>query len=324
VLPAWRVLFSALIWKALGAQELVFLGLSPAALDVIEWIGKQPELGLEVAGYLSEDPSPHGDLRRLGGMADLEKVIEDHHPQRIVVSFTEHSGRPAPERLLQLGFAGVAVEDVASTYEAVLARVSARDLLPSQLAFSADLLPRRFSVTLQTVYSLAIGWAIFVVTLPVTLAAALAVRLTSSGPILLREAQVGMNGVAFHAYRFRTAYVGHAGLTLVGCWLRRFRLDELPRLLNVLRGEMALVGPRAEKLEMAAALSAMIPWYVQRHSVKPGFTGWAQINHERAGVIDDTLTQLEYDLYYVKNLAPALDAYILLYTLRKALAIGVT
>jgi lipopolysaccharide/colanic/teichoic acid biosynthesis glycosyltransferase len=294
-------------------------------LDVIAQVQKQPEMGLEVAGYLSEDPAPHvAGLKRLGGMDDLEKVIVDQRPQRIVVSLTEHSGRPAPERLLQLGFAGVAVEDVAATYEAVLARVSARDLLPSQLAFSADLLPRRFSLSLQTVYSLAIGGVAFLVTLPVTIAAAIAVKLTSSGPILLREPQVGMNGVAFRAYRFRTAYADRgADVTPVGRWLRRLRLDELPRLLNVLRGEMAIVGPRADKPEVAAALSAMIPWYVQRHSVKPGFTGWAQINHERAGVIDDTLTQLEYDLYYVKNLAPALDAYILLYAMRKALAIGV-
>ena len=325
LLPAWRVLFSSLIWKALGAQELVFLGLSPTALELIDWIQKHPELGLAVAGYLSDDPSPSPGVKRLGGMADLERVIEDQRPQRIVVSHTEHSGRPAPERLLQLGFAGVAVEEVASTYEAVLARVSARDLLPSQLAFSPELLPHRFSVSLQTVYSLAIGGVAFLVTLPLMVVAALAVRLTSAGPVLLREPQVGMNGFAFRAYRLRTAYQGPlAGLTPVGRWLRRLRLDELPGLLNVLRGEMALVGPRAEKPEVAAALSAIIPWYVQRHFVKPGFTGWAQINHERAGAIDDTLAQLEYDLYYVKNLAPALDAYILLYTLRKTLAIGGT
>jgi lipopolysaccharide/colanic/teichoic acid biosynthesis glycosyltransferase len=250
---------------------------------------------------------------RLGAPDDLEEVIAKERPQRIVVSLSAHADPQTPlaVRLLQLGFTGIPIEDAAAVYEAVFARVSTRDLEPSQLAFSPDMLPRPLILTLQTVYNLAIGFVAFVITLPIFLLAAAAIKLTSSGPLFTHEAQVGMNGTVFQAYRFRTHN---------GSLLRRSHIDQLPRLINVLRGEMGLVGPRAERPEFAAALASSIPSYAQHHSVRPGFTGWAQINYIPKDGVEDTLTRLEYDLYYIKNLAPALDAYILLHTLRKMFA----
>jgi lipopolysaccharide/colanic/teichoic acid biosynthesis glycosyltransferase len=309
VLPAWRLLFTAVIWKSVGAQRVLFVDLSPAVLDIIATIQQRPELGLTVGGYLASDPTPPDGLppgvERLGRIEDLDTVIATTSPQRIVVS---HKDEATAQHLMRLGFTGILVEDAASTYEAVLARVSTRDLDPSQVAFSGDLLPRPLILGLQTVYNLLLSLIAFIVTLPILLVLMVAVKLASRGPIFTREPQVGMNGAIFNTYRFRSPA------------LRRFHLDELPRLINVLRGEMALVGPRAERPEFAAALAARIPSYAQHLSVRPGFTGWAQINYDPENGPEDTIRRLEYDLYYVKNLAPALDAYILLHTLRKIFA----
>jgi lipopolysaccharide/colanic/teichoic acid biosynthesis glycosyltransferase len=155
------------------------------------------------------------------------------------------------------------------------------------------------------------------------------VKLTSPGPSIFKQKRVGQNGVDFFLYKFRSMYVDAEArtgpvwaskndprITPVGRWLRLLRLDELPQFFNVIRGEMALVGPRPERPEFCAVLEKQIPFYHQRHVVKPGITGWAQINHKYAETIEDTSTKLEYDLYYVKHLAPALDAYIIFHTLK--------
>jgi lipopolysaccharide/colanic/teichoic acid biosynthesis glycosyltransferase len=156
-----------------------------------------------------------------------------------------------------------------------------------------------------------------------------AVKLSSPGPILFRQTRVGRNNVPFTLYKFRSmrdnaesttgaiwAVENDPRVTPVGRWLRRLRLDELPQFFNVLRGEMSIVGPRPERPEFVSMLTEKIPYYRQRHSVKPGITGLAQISHKYSDSLEDTITKLEYDLYYIKNLSPALDAYIVFHTIK--------
>ena len=154
-------------------------------------------------------------------------------------------------------------------------------------------------------------------------------KLTSPGPVLHRQKRVGLNGSVFTLNKFRSMYADAEArtgpvwaqkddprVTPVGKWIRRFRIDELPQLLNVLRGEMALVGPRPERPEFVATLSEKIPYYSYRHCVQPGITGWAQINYKYGDTLDDAIMKLEYDLYYIKNLAVSLDFYIIFHTLK--------
>jgi exopolysaccharide biosynthesis polyprenyl glycosylphosphotransferase len=161
---------------------------------------------------------------------------------------------------------------------------------------------------------------------------ALAVKLTSAGPVLYRQTRVGKNGAPFLLYKFRSmranaeaqtgavwASKDDPRTTPVGKFLRRLRLDELPQFFNVLRGEMSLVGPRPERPEFVKTLSEQIPYYRQRHCVKPGITGWAQINHKYGDTLEDTVTKLEYDFYYIKNISTSLDAYIIFHTLKTML-----
>jgi exopolysaccharide biosynthesis polyprenyl glycosylphosphotransferase len=187
-------------------------------------------------------------------------------------------------------------------------------------------------VALQWFYSAALALVSALILLPVMLLAALAVKLSSRGPVLFRQTRVGRNGKVFTLFKFRSMYANAEArtgavwaskddprVTAAGRWLRRMRIDELPQLWNVLHGDMSIVGPRPERPEFVKVLAEKIPYYRQRHCVKPGITGWAQINHKYGDSIEDTITKLEYDLYYIKHISPTLDIYILFQTLKTVL-----
>jgi len=235
---------------------------------------------------------------------------------------------PLPE-MLHLRFAGVRFEDAAVTFESVFGRVSTQQLSPSRLIFSSDLGPRKGSMFWHSLYSFPITAVLTILFSPIMLAVAIIVKLTSPGPVLHRQLRVGLNGTTFTVLKFRSMYQdaearsgpvwaqkGDPRITPPGKWMRRFRLDELPQLLNVLRNEMALVGPRPERPEFVKSLMEKIPYYDYRHCVRPGITGWAQINYKYGDTLEDTITKLEYDLYYIKNLAVSLDLFIMLHTLK--------
>jgi exopolysaccharide biosynthesis polyprenyl glycosylphosphotransferase len=268
-------------------------------------------------------------MPRVGCIHDLPRVVSEQRPDRIVVGMAERRGRLPVNELLDLRFSGIRIEDVHSTYEATFGRVSVRGLRPSQLIFSTELGPRPNRVMWQSMYSFVIALAATIVTAPVMLMVAILVRLSSKGPVLYRQKRIGRNGAIFTLFKFRSMYANAEAdtgpvwarkddprVTPVGRFLRRLRLDELPQLLNVVRGEMSIVGPRPERPEFVRALTEQIPYYRQRHCVKPGITGWAQINHKYGDTIEDTIRKLEFDLFYIKNLAPSLDAYIIFHTLK--------
>ncbi len=337
VLPLWRMGFENLVWKGLGSRRLLFLGSSPLVIDIIGQILEHPELGLSAIGFLDnrpDAPDQIGGAPRLGAIADLEPVVQAEHPDSIVVGMIERRRHLPVQELLDLRLSGIHVEEAATTYQTIFHRVSTRDLRPSQLIFSAELGPSGRSIALQTVYSLVICLIALVPALPLMAIVAILVKVTSpGGPILFRQTRVGFNQAPFTLYKFRSMFQdAEAGtgpvwavkddprITPLGRWLRKLRLDELPQLINVLRGEMAICGPRPERPEFVAVLQEKIPYYRQRHCVKPGITGWAQINHKYGDTIEDTIVKLEYDLYYIKNLSVSLDAYIIFHTAKTMLA----
>jgi sugar transferase (PEP-CTERM system associated) len=329
-LPTWRVIYSSFVMKAFGSERVLFLGTSESVREIAAHIAEHPENGLGSIGYVDdvcdcEANLPGGKL--IGRMADLDRVVNETRPDRIVVGMSERRQRLPVQELLALRFSGIHIEEAQSAYEATFGRVCLRDIRPSQLIFTAELGPNPRKVYWQSIYSLAIAVPAVVLASPVMLLVALAVKLTSRGPVLYRQRRVGKGDQAFVLYKFRSMYAdaeARSGavwakkddprITLVGKWLRRLRLDELPQLFNVVRGEMSIVGPRPERPEFVKELEKKIPYYRQRHCVKPGITGWAQINHKYGDTLEDTITKLEFDLYYIKNLAPALDAYIMFHT----------
>lgn len=334
LVPAWRIIFAETMWKAMGAQGVLFLGTSPAAQAIVERIQERPELGMVAVGYVTPEGND-GELTgvtHLGSASDLKKIVETRKPDRIVVGMVERRGKLPVDALLDLRFTGVRIEEIATTYETVFGRISTRELRPSQLIFSEALGPERSMVALQSVYNLVLAAIGMVLAFPVMLLVALVVRLTSRGPILFRQTRVGLNGRTFTLYKFRSmrldaeaatgavwAKPDDPRVTSVGRFLRTLRLDELPQLINIIRGEMSVVGPRPERPEFVKVLEEKIPYYRQRLCVKPGLTGWAQISHRYSDTVEDTITKLEYDLYYIKNLAPSLDAYIIFHTMKTVL-----
>ena len=335
LLPVWRIAFTNVIWKAVGARRLLFLGSSPVVCEIIERIFERPELGMAPIGYLDNDPEAPEKLSgapKLGCIGDLRSVVAEHLPHSIVVGLNERRRNVPVEQLLDLRLSGIHVEEASMTYQSIFHRVSTRDLRPSQLIFSAELGPNSRSIALQSVYSTLICLVALVVTLPIMAVVAILVKLTSPGPVLLRQTRVGFNGAPFVLYKFRSMYQDAEArtgpvwatkddprITPAGRWLRRLRLDELPQLFNGLRGEMSVVGPRPERPEFVTILQEKIPYYRQRHCVKPGITGWAQINHKYGDTVEDAIVKLEYDLYYIQNLATSLDAYILFHTAKTML-----
>lgn len=334
-LPAWRIIFASVVLKAIGSQKVLFLGSSPVLYQVVQGFADRPELGLLALGILAEPgrrDDPESPAKALGSLEDLQRVVQDTKPDRIVVGMSERRQRLPVNELLELRLSGIPIEEIATTYESTFGRVCTQELRPSQLIFSSDLGPRPNSVLFQSLYSLVIGIVAVILTLPIMAIVAILVKLSSKGPILFRQKRVGRNDVPFTLYKFRSMYVDAEAetgavwakahdprVTPVGRWLRLLRLDELPQLFNVLRGEMSIVGPRPERPEFVETLTEKIPYYKQRHCVKPGITGWAQINHAYADTIEDTITKLEYDLYYIKNLSTSLDLYIILNTLKTVL-----
>jgi len=242
---------------------------------------------------------------------------------------SERRGRLPVLQLLNLRFAGIAIEDAETTYEAVFGRVSTRDLRPSQLIFFAGFGPKPLSVYVQNIYSWIIAVIGIVITLPIMLIVAILVRVSSRGPVLFKQKRTGQLGTTFMVFKFRSMFEDaetktgavwatrdDPRVTPVGRWLRKLRLDELPQLFNVLRGDMSIVGPRPERPEFVGVLAEKIPFYSQRHCIKPGITGWAQINHKYGDTMEDSVIKLEYDLYYIKNLTPVFDLYIIFHTLK--------
>ncbi len=329
LLPLWRILYTSMVFKAIGSERVLFLGSSSVVQEISRYVTDHPETGLMTIGYVDDlaAGSEIAGAKVLGPISDLRRIVDELRPDRIVVGMSERRARLPVNQLLEMRLSGIHIEDSLTTYETTFLRISTRELRPAQLIFSTELGPNPNRVLLQSLYSIPIAVIATVLTAPIMLLVAILVRLTSPGPALFRQQRMGKSGVVFTLYKFRSMYrdaEADSGavwakkddprVTRLGRWLRQLRLDELPQLFNVLKGDMSMVGPRPERPEFAAELEKQVPYYRQRHCVKPGITGWAQINHKYSDSIEDTILKLEYDLYYIKNLAPALDAFIMFHT----------
>ena len=314
----WRLLFANYLLQMVGAQRILFVGCNSSVEAIARHMTEHTEMGMSVLGYL-DDTAPPGTPRTggevLGGIGALQDVASRLSPDHIVVSLSARLNFMPVTGLLDLGFSGVQIEEAGSSYESVFMRVSALELRPAQIVSFGHVVPQRGIV--QSALNLALALIGAGILLPVMLLVAVGVKLTSSGPALHGETRLGLDGALFTLYKFRSTADGVT--TRFGAFLRRFRLDELPQLFNVLRGDMAIVGPRPERPAFVAALAEKIPFYRQRYCVKPGITGWAQVNQKFHDPFPDAIAQLEYDLYYVKNLSLSLDAYIIFHTLKTLL-----
>ena len=331
----WRIAFSAFALQVMGRDTLLLVGGSPLLEDIARHIEEHPELALQVTGYVADGhetgtPRPGGKV--LGPISSLTEVVQAIRPNRLVIGMSERRQRMPVTELLDLRFAGHIIEEAATTFEQVCGRVCIRELRPSQLIYSGELGPRMQTLIVQTIANRLLSAIGLVVASPIMLLTVLAVRFSSPGPVLYRQVRVGLDGELFTLYKFRSmradaeaqtgavwASKDDPRITKVGKIIRKLRFDELPQLVNGVIGNMSLVGPRPERPEFVHSLSEKIPYYRQRHCVRPGITGWAQINYKYGDTLEDTITKLEYDLYYIKNMSFRLDTYIIFHTVKAML-----
>jgi exopolysaccharide biosynthesis polyprenyl glycosylphosphotransferase len=237
------------------------------------------------------------------------------------------------EKLLDMKLDGVTFDHLPSVYEEYTGKIAVENLRPSWLIFSAGFRKSRMLATAKRSVDIVLSTIGLVIGAPLFGIIALLVRLTSPGPVLYHQRRVGLRGHNFMVHKFRSmaqdaeaatgavwaSKTGDPRVTPVGLLLRKTRLDELPQLWNVLVGEMSLVGPRPERPEFVTDLTHVIPYYGQRHIVRPGLTGWAQVSYTYGASTEDALQKLQYDLFYIKNLSISLDVYILFETIKTVL-----
>jgi exopolysaccharide biosynthesis polyprenyl glycosylphosphotransferase len=233
------------------------------------------------------------------------------------------------DKLLEMKLDGVTFDHLASLYEEYTGKIAVENLRPSWFIFSDGFRKSRVLPAVKRTIDVVAACFGLVFAFPVMAAVGLAIKMSSPGPAMFTQRRVGRAGSVFVLYKFRSMYDDAEGVTgavwasrndprvtRVGRFLRRSRLDELPQLWNVLRGDMSLVGPRPERPEFVSDLTRLIPFYGQRHVVKPGVTGWAQVRHCYGASVEDAMEKLQYDLFYIKNLSIALDLFILFKTVQ--------
>lgn len=306
--PAWRLAVAAALSKAIPFRKVLFLGAPLGAFGPVDEIAvllkHRPEIGLAPVGYLGEKSS--ATVLFLGGMDEFEAVFHEYAPSRIAV---QRQGHDVPvRRLLELQRLGTRVEELSGLYESVAGRVSSIEMSPERLIYTTELDSSRGASVARDIYSVLVGCLFLAAASPLLALAAWSIKRASRGPVFERETRVGCGGAPFPLFRFRRGELAP--------WIKRLGLTNLPRWLNVARGELALAGPAPEHPDFAAVLRERIPFYGHRLSVKPGLTGWAQV-HASGTEMPDSIAALEYDLYYIKHLSPGLDLYVLLLACRK-------
>ncbi len=333
------LLGSRTAWVALGPKRrmnhrvlVLGVGRSVAALPELQFSGTRP---FTILGFLEDAPDaadrvPAG-FELLGKTKDLLSLADELRPDLILVALTEMRRALPAEDLLECRLRGINVEEWPTFYEKQTGKILVANLRPSWLIFSDGFVKTETTRMVKRAMDIGLALIGLGLSLPVMALVALAVKLDSKGPMLFRQKRVGERGRIFVLNKFRSmsvdaerngavwATAGDPRVTRVGRLIRRTRLDELPQFWNVLVGDMSFVGPRPERPEFVGTLQREIPFYMGRHSVKPGITGWAQVRHRYAASVEDSMEKLQYDLYYIKNLSPLLDLVILLSTLQVVL-----
>jgi sugar transferase (PEP-CTERM system associated) len=336
VLFGWRVFFEWTSRQVGPRERLLLVGTSEAAVNLARELYQRVELGVEIVGFIDPDPARVGapilNPGVIGAIEDIPAIVRARGVDRVVVSLSEARGRLPMDKLLEMKLDGVTFDHLASVYEQYTGKIAVDNLRPSWLIFSEGFKKSRLQNGLKRLLDVTSATVAMVVALPVLLLVAIAVKLSSRGPILYHQARVGLHGRVFMVHKFRSmradaekntgavwAAKSDSRVTAVGRFLRRTRLDELPQLWNVLRGEMSLVGPRPERPEFVFSLQRDIPFYGQRHTVRPGLTGWAQVRYTYGATVEDAMEKLQYDLFYIKNMSLALDLFIIANTVKTVL-----
>jgi exopolysaccharide biosynthesis polyprenyl glycosylphosphotransferase len=310
-----------------SAGPIVILGSGPMTSKLIEEVDSSKD-GCQLAGIIDHERPASGLLGTipfLGSFDRLTEVVASVRPSRIVVALADRRGYLPLEPLLESRIRGVVVEDALEFYEHLTGKIAIEALTPGTLILSKGFDHEGVGQSVARFISRVVALAGFILCAPFLLLVALAIKLDSRGPVLFVQERAGWNGQPFDLIKFRTMHPSDSQpsewvqdnvgrITRVGKWLRRFRIDEVPQLINVLRGDMNLIGPRPHPTTNQKIFMEDIAYYGLRSTVRPGVTGWAQVRYGYANNLEQETEKMRYDLYYIKNHTLWLDLRILVET----------
>src|SRR5712691_7086248 len=306
-------------------SRVVIVGANALVADLLRETKARPNAGLSILGIVDDRASGEPAILGvpvLGPITEISRILADCRPDRIVVALSERRGRLPVTALLEVKARGVRIEEATQVYENLTGKMALESLMPSALIFDSGYWKSHVDLAIGRFASMIVSVVGLLATTPLMALIAVIIKLDSTGPALFIQERIGRHGRPFQLIKFRTMRLASGPhsewvkqnqdrITRVGRWLRMFRLDELPQFINILRGDMNLVGPRPHPVANLALFREHIPYYSIRCSVRPGVTGWAQIRYGYANNLDEEIEKMRYDLFYIKRMSPLFDLRIL-------------
>jgi len=336
VIVSWRIIYNHILRTRQLDQTIMIVGCGPLAKSVVEEIVEKVDTGFKVAGFISEDPGKTGEemvnSSILGDPSRILDIAKREKVDRIIVALEERRGKIPQAQLLECKMNGIIVEDGIEFYEHLTGKLQVERLRPSSLIFSEGFRKSKMTMWLKRVSGFSLSLIGLIFLSPLILMISILIKIDSPGSTFYQQERVGENRKVFKLLKFRSmvesaeangpvwAEKNDGRITRIGRWIRKWRLDEIPQLVNVLRGDMSFVGPRPERAYFVEKLREEIPFYDQRFFVKPGLTGLAQVRYQYGSSKEDALEKLRYDLYYIKNLSLLFDLVIIFETIKVVLS----
>jgi len=322
----------SLLIKGVGRKNALVVGFNPKAHEVHDEVKKHPALGLDIVGYVSihdlSQETNYSGVQVLGNISNLPGTIDKYNAKEVIIALEKEDRDELVGIIATCEPKNVGLKIVPDLYEILSGQARTSQLYGVPLIDVMPQLMPEWEKKLKRLIDIIVSLVILIITLPVTIITALAIKIDSDGNIFFKQERCGINGKIFKIYKFRSmkkdaekttgpvwSQKDDPRITRVGKFIRRVRIDEIPQMINVLNGEMSIIGPRPERPYFVEKLSQQIPYYKRRLKVRPGITGWAQVKHKYDETIEDVKIKLRYDLFYIENMSLRMDFKILFRTI---------
>jgi len=335
VIISWRIIYNHILKTRQLDQRIMIIGSGFLAKNIAKGIVEGLDTGFKLIGFITDNPETVGEKlvnpSIIGDQSQILDIATKERVDRIIVAIEERRGKFPDVQLLECKMRGIAIEEGIEFYEHLTGRLQVESLRPSFLIFSEGFKKSKLTMWTKRVTECALSLIGLILLSPFILVISLVIKIDSHGPVFYKQERVGERGKIFKLLKFRSmvedaeangpvwAEQDDKRITRAGRLMRKWRLDEIPQMFNVLKGDMSFVGPRPERSFFVEKLRKEIPFYDQRFSVKPGVTGWAQIKYRYGASKEDAVEKLKYDLYYIKNLSPLYDLIIVFETIKVVL-----
>ncbi len=330
----WRYLYNHVLNKKMFAKTVIVVGTGKIAYDIANEVKRKRDTGFEIVHFIGEENPSFPLTQNIPITANVDKLpnlCKTNNIERVVVAMDDRRGKTPIRELMDCKFMGFPVEHGINFFEKLTGKILVEKMNPDWIIYSSGFKKSRMLSLGKLVFDTFLAFFGLIAILPITAISAIIIRLESPGPVFYIQERVGLHGKSFKLIKFRSmrsdaekdgpvwAMENDSRITKFGHFIRKTRIDELPQIINVLKGDMSFVGPRPERPVFVEQLSKTIPYYSLRHNVKPGITGWAQICYSYGASAEDALRKLEYDLYYIKYMSLKIDFWVIFQTIKTVL-----